>query len=448
MTILIFAKMMSILKPALLITFCCILLNVNGQKDSVLPQKKATEKQKVESKKSSTNKKASVDKKSKAEQKGTTANKTTSEKKATNEKKSKSEKKTATDNKEKSENKDKSANKEKSDKKTKSDKKAKSANKDSTRKESIDLLKDTSQQKTDTLKQKDTIKVKYIQAIPSTYQKADAWYFQLLHEKTGDTLVDIISAYKNFYAQQNTGFALYFKSSNPSKNNTALFRVEQRFSLPDKDWLFYLIIGLILIYGLINNIYPQYYVKLFSQFSQSSMRVLQNREQLIQNSFASLASNIGFIISFSLMATLLIFNRHLLPISFWLAYLYICIFFTLLYLGKYVCLQIVGFVFSVRDLISTYIFVVYMINKVLGILLLPFILILAFAQPAYYPIAIGCGAGLSILLFLYRYLFSLTSVRNKLHISSFHFFLYLCAFEILPLLILYKFIVQYFGGIY
>jgi hypothetical protein len=55
---------------------------------------------------------------------------------------------------------------------------------------------------------------------------------------------------------------------------------------------------------------------------------------------------------------------------------------------------------------------------------------------------------LMALLILYRYLFSLTSVRNKLHVSSFHFFLYLCAFEIIPLLILYKLIVQYFGGTY
>jgi len=405
MSILIFAKMTSILKSVFLIAFCSILLTVNGQKDSALPQKKVITKQKETAKKKETPKqKETVKQKETPKQKDTSKKKEASEKKEGNNKK------------------------------------------DTTRKKEVVLEKDTVQQKRDTLKPKDTIQVKYIQEIPSTFQKTDAWFFQLLHEKTGDTVVDIIKDYRNFYAQKNNGFRLYLKSANPSKNSTALFRIEQRFSLPDKDWLFYLIIGLLLIYGLINNLFPQYYVKLFSQFSQSSMRVLQNREQLVQNSFASLSSNIGFILSFSLMSTLLIFNRHLLPISFWLAYLYICAFFTLLYLGKYLCLQLVGYIFSVRDLISTYIFVVYMINKVLGILLLPFILVLAFAKPAYYPIAMVCGAVLTILLFLYRYLFSLTSVRNKLHISSFHFFLYLCAFEILPLLILYKFIVQYFGG--
>ena len=158
--------------------------------------------------------------------------------------------------------------------------------------------------------------------------------------------------------------------------------------------------------------------------------------------------NIGFILSFSLMATLLIFNRHLLPLSFWEGYAYIALFFTALYLGKYLFLILAGYTFNSMELIQTYVFVIFMINKVLGILLVPFILILAFAKPQFYPFAIVGGAVLSVLLILYRYLFSLTTVRNKLHISSFHFFLYLCAFEIVPILILYKLVVQYFGGTY
>ena len=233
-----------------------------------------------------------------------------------------------------------------------------------------------------------------------------------------------------------------------SNDSALIFRIEQRFSLPDKDFLFYSILGLLFLFAFVHNIYPLYFPKLFSQFNQSSLRMLQNREQLLQNSLASLLMNIGFILSFSLMATLLIFSRHLLPLSFWEGYLYIALFFTSLYLGKYLFLLLAGYTFNSMELIQTYVFVIFMINKVLGILLVPFILILAFAKPQFYPIAIVGGAVLSVLLILYRYLFSLTTVRNKLHISSFHFFLYLCAFEIVPILILYKLVVQYFGGTY
>jgi hypothetical protein len=309
-------------------------------------------------------------------------------------------------------------------------------------------VKDTSQLVADSLLKKDTLMIKHILALPSTYQKADAWFMQEQLELKKDSLVNYVKSYKAYYSNKKNAFKLYNQNSLTNKGTQIIYKIEQRYAVSDKDWLFYLIVGIILIYGFVNNMYPQYFQKLFSQFSQSSMRMMQNREQLLNNSVASLLLNLCFILSFSLMASLLIYNRHLLPISFWLVYLYICLFFTSLYLGKYICLEIAGAIFSTKELVKTYVFVVFMINKVLGILLLPFILILAFAKPIYFPAAIIGAGGLSVLLFLYRYLFSLTSVRNKLHISSFHFFLYLCAFEILPIMILYKLVVQYFGGTY
>jgi len=309
-------------------------------------------------------------------------------------------------------------------------------------------MNDTSQMVTDTLVKKDSLLIQYIPTLPRTYQKADAWFMQEQLELKGDSLVNYVKSYKEYYSNKKNAFKLYNQNLLTNKGTQIIYKIEQRYAVSDKDWLFYLIVGMVLIYGFVNNMYPQYFQKLFSQFSQSSMRMIQNREQLLNNSVASLLLNFCFILSFSLMASLLIYNRHLLPISFWLVYLYICLFFTSLYVGKYICLEIAGAIFSTKELVKTYVFVVFLINKVLGILLLPFILILAFAKPIYFPAAMIGAAGLSVLLFLYRYLFSLTSVRNKLHISSFHFFLYLCAFEILPLMILYKWVVQYFGGTY
>ena len=295
---------------------------------------------------------------------------------------------------------------------------------------------------------KDTLYIQYVPVIPKSFQIADANHFSFLHGSIIDSNYNPLKDYKQYFAQKKNAFKLYNKLVAKSNDSALIFRIEQRFSLPDKDFLFYSILGLLFLFAFVHNIYPQYFPKLFSQFNQSSLRMLQNREQLLQNSLASLLMNIGFILSFSLMATLLIFSRHLLPLSFWEGYLYIALFFTSLYLGKYLFLLLAGYTFNSMELIQTYVFVIFMINKVLGILLVPFILILAFAKPQFYPIAIVGGAVLSVLLILYRYLFSLTTVRNKLHISSFHFFLYLCAFEIVPILILYKLVVQYFGGTY
>jgi hypothetical protein len=310
------------------------------------------------------------------------------------------------------------------------------------------LNQDTAGQVLDSLLKKDTLLIKYVPVVPNSFQVADAWFIQANHNLIVDSNFNSLKEYRAYYSNHKNAFQLYFKNTLNNNDNQIIYKIEQRFSLPDKDFLFYLIVAILLLYGFINTIYPQYFPKLFSQFNQSTTRMLQNRDQLLQNGFASLTLNICFILSFSLMASLLIFNNHLLPISFWQGYLYISIFFTTLYLVKYICLEVAGAIFNTRELVKSYVFVVFMVNKVLGFLLVPFVLILAFAKPMYYTAAIYGAAGVSVLLLLYRYLFSITSVRNKLHLSSFHFFLYLCAFEILPLLILYKLVVQYFGGTY
>ena len=308
--------------------------------------------------------------------------------------------------------------------------------------------KDTSVLQVDSLLVKDTLLIKYVPVIPTSFQIADAWLVQSFSENKMDSNFNTLKGYKNYFTQKRNAYKLYFPSNIIARESQVVYKIEQRFALPNKDLLFYSILVLVFLFGFVNNVFPQYFSKLFKQFSQSSLRMIQYREQLLQNSFGSLIINICFILSFSLMSTLLIFNRHLLALSFWEGFFYISLFFTFLYIGKYISLQIAGYVFNSKELVNTYIFVVFMINKVLGVLLVPFILILAFAKPIFHPYAIGGAALITVLLILYRYLFSLTSVRNKLHISSFHFFLYLCAIEILPLTILYKFIVQYFGGIY
>jgi hypothetical protein len=320
--------------------------------------------------------------------------------------------------------------------------------KQASQRDTVLVAKDTITMVQDSLLVKDTLWIKYVPIIPKTFIQADAWYLQSIPRDINDSSFNVLQLYLNYFAKKKNAYQLYNQKVTASNANDVLYKIEQKFSLPDKDVLFYVVIALIFLYGFLIQIAPQYIAKLFSQFSQSSLRMMQNREQLLQNSLASFIMNIGFIVSFSLMTTLVIFNAHLLPIHFWEGFFYICLFFLGLYIGKYICLTIAGYIFNTIELVQTYIFVVFMINKVLGILLIPFIGILAFAKPYLHPFAIGGAGLLMVLLILYRYLFSLTSVRNKLHISSFHFFLYLCAFEIIPLLILYKLVVQYFGGTY
>jgi hypothetical protein len=51
----------------------------------------------------------------------------------------------------------------------------------------------------------------------------------------------------------------------------------------------------------------------------------------------------------------------------------------LVYLVKYLFLLFTGWVFNSQEATGSYVFVVFLVNKVMGVLLIPFLLIFAFA---------------------------------------------------------------------
>jgi hypothetical protein len=165
----------------------------------------------------------------------------------------------------------------------------------------------------------------------------------------------------------------------------------------------------------------------------------------MQTPLPSLLLNIFFAISGGLYINLLLHHFGVTPIdNFWLLFLYCSLGLAIIYVVKFVGLKITGWLFNIRSAADAYIFVVYIINKVIGIFLLPFLVLLSFLQGDAFTIAMivsFCGVGV---LLVYRFLLTYSSVRNQVRFNPFHFFLYLCAFEIAPLLLIYKALLFFF----
>ena len=124
--------------------------------------------------------------------------------------------------------------------------------------------------------------------------------------------------------------------------------------------------------------------------------------------------------------------------SFWVLFLYSMAILVVMYFFKFVILKFIGWILQVRDAADTYIFIVFLTNKVIGMLLLPFIIVLAFTYGQISQVALTSGLLMIAGFFAYLYFLSFISVYRQLRISFFHFFLYLFAFEIVPLLLINK----------
>ena len=213
-----------------------------------------------------------------------------------------------------------------------------------------------------------------------------------------------------------------------------------------KELLFYLLVFLLIIFAFLQRAFPKYFSDLFRLFFRTTLKQRQIREQLMQTPFPSLLLNGFFVVSGGLFSTFLLEHFKLSPVSnFWLMFFYCSLGLSAAYLVKFIWLKVSGWLFNMKEAADSYIFIVFIVNKMIGILLLPFLVLIAFTVSDVYSISLILSGCLVAGLLVYRFILTYAAVRNQVKVNPFHFFLYLCAFEIAPLLLVYKGLLLYFG---
>jgi hypothetical protein len=213
-----------------------------------------------------------------------------------------------------------------------------------------------------------------------------------------------------------------------------------------KDELFYLMAGLLIFLAFIKLVFARFFTNLFRLFFQPSFRQKQTREQMQQNNLPSLLLNLLFVFSAGAYISFLLRYYHFADYSFWQLFSYSVAALALIYIGKFIFLNFAGWVFNVKEATDAYIFAVYLINKILAVILIPFTLVIAFSAPEIINICITISILIIILLFIYRYLVSYSPISRDVKVSPLHFFFYICAFEIMPLLLIYKTLLIYLNN--
>ncbi len=206
----------------------------------------------------------------------------------------------------------------------------------------------------------------------------------------------------------------------------------------DKDTLFYILVSLLIVFALLKLTFAKYFNDLFRLFFRTTLKQRQIRDQLIQTPLASLFFNAFYVAIAGLYIDYLFFYFDKAPVEFWLLYLYCCAGLSIIYFVKFIGLKIAGWLLNLKDAADSYIFIVFIVNKVIGIFLLPFVILLAFTDGLVFSTSLllsWCGLGI---LFLYRFILAYSALRNQVRFNLFHFLLYFCAFELAPLLLIYR----------
>lgn len=282
------------------------------------------------------------------------------------------------------------------------------------------------------------------QAVPPLLQQDTAGIALALHMQ--DSLRQDSLAKARAAAIDTTTYRKYETHPGLAMNQPAVYRLTEYKVHTSKDELFYLMAGVLFFLAFVKAGFSRYFRNLFVLFFRTSLRQKQTRDQLLQDNFASLLTNVLFFISAGLYITLLVQEMGWSRYSFWILAAASAITLLLIYVGKYLFLLFSGWVFNAREAAGSYIFMVFMVNKVMGVVLVPFLLLLSFAKPQIAKHSITVSLAVIGILFIYRYFVSFTTIRARLRVNVFHFLLYLCSVEILPLLLIYKLLLNYFNG--
>jgi hypothetical protein len=226
-----------------------------------------------------------------------------------------------------------------------------------------------------------------------------------------------------YYSFKGKSKALFLK--NTAVNNT--------------DGIFYFLFGLLFYFAIVRIFFNKYLDNIITLFFRVTMRQQQLREQLSQTPLPSLFLNILFVSTSGMFLAFVALHYKIMPEqNLWLLWGYGCLLVMAIYLGKFIILKIIGWIFNVSNATDTYIFIIFMVNKMVGIFLMPVLILMAFPYGSLLKVVITLAFIMLALSLVYRFIISYKPIRHEIKVSRFHFFVYLCAFEIAPLLLIYK----------
>lgn len=207
------------------------------------------------------------------------------------------------------------------------------------------------------------------------------------------------------------------------------------------DWFSVIILLIVIAVTSLKVFYSRIFFQILKAFvnNNTANQIVRDENLLVQR-----ASVLLSVICYAVLAMFTFkvseyynYNNSLIGQGF-AKFLFIAIFIALAYSLKMIALKIFGFIFNYDKPVASYIFNLFLINNVLGIVLLPMLIILTYFNFQYIEYILYISISIVILFFLYRLIKGIIIWTNVTRYNLYYLFLYICALEIAPILIIIK----------
>jgi hypothetical protein len=203
-------------------------------------------------------------------------------------------------------------------------------------------------------------------------------------------------------------------------------------------WIIVIIAGLLVYTALLNITMNADIKSIFRSFySQRTVQIDKDDRGIHAWTFIGLF--ILFALTFGLfLYQLAAYNNVYYSISGAQLYSALALIIISLFSFKFLLLKIIGFLFDIDNIVSEYITTLYLTYFNIAFVFLPVILCFSLLAAPFIPYLLGAAFVVIVIIFVWIYLRSSVSIISNFRFHKFYLFIYLCALEICPVLILIK----------
>lgn len=244
----------------------------------------------------------------------------------------------------------------------------------------------------------------------------------------------IFGSYVQYYIESPTSYAINRRAIGPEVSKRKVEHLE---------WIFYSFAGLFLLLALIRYLWEEYFDKVFLVYFNQGFILRQKKDAMMLWSLPSALLNILFVLAGSFFIFFgLGSNYALVGMDRWQVMMFIFIILSLVYFFKYFFLQFLGWIFKQHEAFEQYSFIVFLNNKILGILMLVASFVMAFSGEGAYKNIFTLVMYLIVLLFGLRLINAFRIFIFQTKAGVFNILLAFISLELLPTAMLLKFASQ------
>ncbi len=207
------------------------------------------------------------------------------------------------------------------------------------------------------------------------------------------------------------------------------------------QWVILVIIGLLLYAAILNRIMGKDFESIWQSFYNKRMLTQVSKEDggLINSwTFIGLFLLFGFtfgLFLYQLSQYYHVYYRNVSGVSLFVSLSMIIL---VLFAIKFLIVKFLGFVFNINKLVSEYLAVLYLTYFNIAFVFLPVTVCFGLLTNQLIPFILIMALALIVFIVVWQYLRSSVNIISNIMFHKFYLFVYLCALEICPILILIK----------